>query len=278
LLYVVARATDPRHLAPFTDLSEFHKTLARYAAARPLIAMDALVARYAVACSGLPALGVESTISDVRRLRRAGGVPLAQIAADTAIPISLLRELEWGVYTHWNLEHARGALELYAERAGLDPDAVARVIEHEQTVGLPAEEHLLEPAALPEFDAASSDRRTLPFALAALMVGTVLLAAPGDRSPRTGTVRAAVRESVPPEHSTLALPAADQPMRPGGSEPHIAPAVNALPRRSRQMSAVSRPKAPVRSANAHPLLKLARVIAGDGRYKVEPFPKLNAER
>ena len=137
LLYVVARATDPRHLVPFSDLGEFRRTLGRYASPRPKVAMDALVARYAVACSGLPPLGLQSTISDVRRLRRASGVPLAQIAADTMIPLSLLRELEWGVFTHWSLEHARGAIDLYAERAGLNGDAVARVIEREPALLLP---------------------------------------------------------------------------------------------------------------------------------------------
>lgn len=273
LLYVVARATDPRHLAPLTDLSEFYKTLARYAAVRRSIAMDALVARYAVACSGLPALSEESTISDVRRLRRAGGVPLAQIASDTGLPISLLRELEWGVLTHWNLDHARGALDLYAERAGLDADAVARVIEHEQvTVWTPVETAVARPRDVVPH---TTDRRALPFALAAMITAAVFLTAPGDRSPRAERPRTMIPETsaaAPQPRATLAVAASTGSGIPA-TEPRVTPAVNPLPRRSRQVSTVARRKTAAPSSAVHPLVRFARNIVGDGRYRVEPFPK-----
>jgi hypothetical protein len=270
LLYVLARASDPRHLAPFADLGEFHRTLSRYAAARPAVALDALVARFAVASSGLPPLGGRSTISDVRRLRRAGGVPLAQIALDTAIPISLLRELEWGVYTYWNIELARDAVELYAERAGLDSDAVVRVIEHEQALAVrePAPADLVANGTSEVL--APADRRVMPFALAGLLIGAVLLA-PGDRPAQVVRSATVAHDSAPAARPPVPVPTSAHPET-TGARPPIAPAINPLPRRSRATAVQRgrvRPEKP-----RHPLVRLARAIAGDGHYKVEPFPKV----
>jgi hypothetical protein len=294
LLYIVARATDPRHLAPFADLAEFHGTLSRYAASRPNVALDSLAARYAAACSGLPPLDARSTIADVRRLRRAGGVTLAQIAADTAIPISLLRELEWGVYTYWNLEHARGLLELYTERAGLDGDAVARVIEQEQALMV---HERVQPDRLPTRvspDAASLEPAILPYALAGLLMGAVFLAAPGERSVPPSSLHDPPAASLK-QVRTVTLPEAEA--RPASIvRPPLTSVAHARPRRNRTSStALSRPvfappnrraaarnldegdKAQSRPA-AHPLAKLARTIAGDGRFKVEPFPTVKDEK
>jgi hypothetical protein len=285
LLYVIARATDPRHLAPFSNLTEFHRTLARYAAARPTIAMDSLIARYAVACSGLPALGLESTISDVRRLRRAGGVPLAQVANDTAIPISLLRELEWGVFTNWNLEHTRGALELYAERAGLDADAVVSVIERELIVtGVTVDDRSQEADFTPPMTEAplTSEGRALPLALAALMMATVLFigqgdrSAPGARSPQVPTIRTFVRSAAITDHAPLTI---ETPRHPAGAgaEQQATAHLTPRPRRNRPSIEPVRRSLQPRREPTHPLLRLARTIAGDGRYKVEPFPKVKTQ-
>lgn len=302
LLYVVARATDPRHLAPFADLTDFRRALVRYAASRPNVALDSLAARFAVACSKLPPLGTDSTISDVRRLRRAGGVTLAQIAIDTAIPISLLRELEWGVYTYWSLEHARGALELYAERAGLDGEAVARIVEQEQALVI---SDRVQPNLLSGRTTAktlSVEHGVVPFALAALLTATVFLAAQADPPPRPTPARAAVSLAPKPDQP-LPVSAADRPAT-GGLEQQLTPTAPRRPRGnrtagtplterpataltgrpatalSREPSAAPGPRTPNESEArrpAHPLAKLARAIAGDGRYRVEPFPSIKNE-
>jgi hypothetical protein len=279
LLYVVARATDPRHLAPFDGLTEFRTALARHAARPRAQVVDALLAQFCVAGSDLPQLTSDSSISDVRRLRRASGVALAQIAQDTGIAVSLLRELEWGVYTNWTLQHSRAAVTLYAERAGLDAHRVAEVIEREQAAALvPGEELVAGAASHP------APSRNVPFALAMLLMAALMLAAPGDRAPEPIATKA-IAGTLALVPASLAAQGAAHPdtIDPG---PQVRPATSPLPRRPRRVAARSRDVVALSRDVAarsrgrtttpdarHPLVRLARAIAGDGRYIVEPFPK-----
>ena len=269
LLYLVARATDPRHLAPFASLNEFLAVLTRYAADRRQTAIDALLARYHVARSGLPPLTEESSISDVRRLRRASGVALNQIARDTGIPVSLLRELEWGVYTNWDVAHASTTVASYAERAGLDPEAVVQVVVREQA-------HLpLSEATERKAISARSLDTLAPFALAAALVAISIAATPSDRVARPhGASRVAERtttqvlETHPAVKETITGQSANapRPIRAQAPTPRSA-------RRSRAASSIGRARTSHPSNPPHPLLRLARALAGDGRYRVEPFPQ-----
>jgi cytoskeletal protein RodZ len=69
------------------------------------------------------------TISDIRRARRATGLALAEIAMRSRIPISLLRELEWGYFRNWPAGHyARTQLVRYARAAELDEQRVVRTV------------------------------------------------------------------------------------------------------------------------------------------------------
>lgn len=201
LVYVVSRATDPGHLAPIGSVREFAAAVTRHAPARPLGAIDALIARHLADACGAASLGRDSTIADVRRRRRAGGTPLRTIAEDTHIPVSLLRELEWGVYDNWTLPHAASSVAAYAERAGLDPGNVLAVIGRDQQ----QPETLLPVRVGPTSLAARADRvelrhHALPFALAALLVGVLAVAAPSDHAAPTATVNA----------ETIVRPAADR--------------------------------------------------------------------
>jgi cytoskeletal protein RodZ len=69
------------------------------------------------------------TSHGARANRRARGASLAAIGADTGIPVSLLRELEWGLFDNWwSSTGAEKPLRAYADAAGLDPDAVSALV------------------------------------------------------------------------------------------------------------------------------------------------------
>jgi hypothetical protein len=75
------------------------------------------------------------TISDIRRARRASGVSLARLAARTGIPMSRLRELEWGYFEQWpGGPEAESWLRLYAREAGIDPGQLLEVVMPELAV------------------------------------------------------------------------------------------------------------------------------------------------
>ena len=69
------------------------------------------------------------TISDIRRARRATGVPLVKVAERSRIPLGLLRQLEWGYFFNW----PRGPLRAepartLRPRAGLDEELVLSTV------------------------------------------------------------------------------------------------------------------------------------------------------
>ena len=69
------------------------------------------------------------TISDIRRARRATGVPLAKVAERSRIPVDLLRQLEWGYFFNWPRgRYGRTQLVRYARAAGLDEELVLSTV------------------------------------------------------------------------------------------------------------------------------------------------------
>ncbi|HSL21634.1 MAG TPA: hypothetical protein VK886_08865 [Vicinamibacterales bacterium] len=279
LLYILARATEQRHLAPLGSLADFRSAVARHAPEEPALAVDGLLSQYLMTAAGVPPLDERSTISDVRRRRRAGGVALDTIARDTGIPISLLRELEWGVYSNWSLTHARPSLDAYAERAGLDPIAVAAIVIREQAA---------EQAAVARRDAAlaaadgTAATRMIPFAMAGLLLLMAALAPPSaHREPDAGTATAAGQDAGAPAPAAPRPPAAPRKPIPAADTRIDAPAAtpasstrSANPgRRSRQTATSARVRSAPQEKPANPIVRLARTIAGDGKHKVEPFPR-----
>jgi hypothetical protein len=298
LVYVISRATDPRHLAPIGSIREFATAVARHAPRRPMGAIDALIARHLASARAVPALDGDSTIADVRRRRRAGGTSLTTIAEDTHIPVSLLRELEWGVYDNWRLPQAAAVVAAYAERAGLDPGDVIAIIarEQRQTALVPVRGVPL--ALVARVKELEGSHRALPFALAAALFAALALATPSERSaPQTAAVRAdvrltpvsagpPVREQAPADRKLVPLsPANDQRNTHGPVLRTPSRKLTRAPRRaapppSDAISATRANVAPdVESADQadsgprRALVRLANAIAGDGRHRVEPFPR-----
>jgi Tol biopolymer transport system component len=69
------------------------------------------------------------TISDIRRARRATGLPLVEISTRSQIPVALLRQLEWGYLSNWPLGlNGRTQLIDYARAAGLDEQIVIATV------------------------------------------------------------------------------------------------------------------------------------------------------
>jgi Tol biopolymer transport system component len=80
--------------------------------------------------TALARIGPETlTISDIRRARRATGLPLAEVSSRSRIPVSLLRQLEWGYLTNWPIGlYGRTQLVRYARAAGLDEQIVIATV------------------------------------------------------------------------------------------------------------------------------------------------------
>jgi hypothetical protein len=279
LLYVVSRSTDLRHLAPLTRMDEFATAVLRHAPDAPFQAVDALMATFVASTAGMARLDEHASIADVRRWRRAGGVSLQTIAADTGIPASLLRELEWGVYANWAVPHADGSISAYAERAGLDAAAVIRIVGREQSEvsGLPVPLAGTPPALDQRY-------RVLPYACAATLVMLLGLLAPGDGAERIAVAAPQeftvlephfVPAMIPLDAVPTAAPSIDDPgdSSPAGgtSSRSVRPAQSATPTPSRPSA--SRSTARPESTATNPLARVTRAIVGDGKHQVEPFPR-----
>ena len=142
LRIAVARALGTLDLPPYPSLDAFVSALGRFSSRDS----DAVIRSLAAALPGDVARGeteghqsdgrestaVERpalTISDVRRARRSTGLTLADISERSRIPVSLLRELEWGYFVNWPAGHyGRTQLTRYARAAGLDDDVVMRAV------------------------------------------------------------------------------------------------------------------------------------------------------
>jgi cytoskeletal protein RodZ len=306
LVYLVSRATDANHLAPIESLHDLAAAISRHCPARPAAAIDAAIARWAADVCGAPSLGPDSTIADVRRRRREGGTSLKTIAGDTDIPVSLLRELEWGVYDNWPIPLAAGSIAAYAARAGLDPETVLSIVDREQETLQPRR------AALPVVSSSSMmiligrapagvPQQAMPFALAALLALVVALAAPSDSRTAVPAPGAALSSDAVLEEAPVV-----EPIATGNQEPEEAAGaatrdentqpMKHQPRRP-ERNPSTRPAASQRAASATASLarnsdrergrpaagsgafvRLAHALTGDGRHKVAPFPRPAGEQ
>lgn len=130
LKLVLARAQGTLDLPPYPSLESFASAIDRFAAPDASGVVASLYARHAAAATRVrlqPAAAL--TISDVRRARRATGLTLTEISIRSRIPVSLLRELEWGYFVNWPSGHyGRTQLVRYARAAGLDDEVVVEAV------------------------------------------------------------------------------------------------------------------------------------------------------
>ena len=142
---VIARAIQEP--SEFTTLQELAEALGPFAAQDPSAAIKELTTRWteAARAMGLQAAGptddrtepdsdeddddVGSTgslsVSDVRRARRDTGLSLEEVSKRSRIPVSMLRQLEWGYLRNWpHGLYGRTQLVRYARAAGLDRQLV----------------------------------------------------------------------------------------------------------------------------------------------------------
>ena len=137
---IVARALGTLDLPAYRTLDGLAEALNRFTAGDASTVVRGLVDtwRAAVDIAAMDAAppvasadpdSLELTISDVRRARRATGLRLTDIAERSRIPVSLLRELEWGYFANWPGGHyGRTQLVRYARAAGLDEEVVTRAV------------------------------------------------------------------------------------------------------------------------------------------------------
>ncbi len=158
LKLVVARALGTLDLPPYGSLEAFVESLDRFAATDPAAAIAGLVVSFTEATAvrspqedvqAVPVVAAQVqpfvaaraseprphqprealTISDIRRARRATGVPLVKVAERSRIPLGLLRQLEWGYFFNWPKgRYGRSQLVRYARAAGLDEELVLSTV------------------------------------------------------------------------------------------------------------------------------------------------------
>ena len=157
LKLVVARGLGVIDLPPFMSLDSFADELNRFGSSDPVETLAKLATAWAdrvptreepepapvaeaVAPSALAPVepfvtprGLDAssdlTVSDIRRARRATGLPLKEVAVRSHIPVGLLRQLEWGYLQNWPAGHyGRTQLVRYARAAGLDDQVVVSTI------------------------------------------------------------------------------------------------------------------------------------------------------
>ena len=137
LRLIVARALGTMDLPPYPSLDSFADALSRFAARDPEECFRQIVANRpdapddgtAAAEVVTPARDLTITVSDIRRARRATGMPLSEISRRSSVPTNLLRDLEWGYFENWPTSHVgRRLIISYARAAGLDEQLVTRTV------------------------------------------------------------------------------------------------------------------------------------------------------
>ena len=144
LRLVLARALGTLDLPPYESLDDFAQALGRFAAGDSRACISDLYAAYSAArvvesdepaeapqlmASGGTLPTTELTISDVRRARRATRLTLNDISRRTRIPVTLLREFEWGYFANWPSGfYGRTQIVRYARAAGLDERVVVDTV------------------------------------------------------------------------------------------------------------------------------------------------------
>jgi len=135
----------------FSTVERFGEALKPFAAHDAKAAIAQVVARWAAAVGindGWDPVSDEcdTSVSDIRRARRETGLSLDEVSRKSRIPVSLLRQLEWGYLRNWPKGmYGRTQLARYARAAGLERqivlDAIWPLIENDR-VSAPA----LQPA------------------------------------------------------------------------------------------------------------------------------------
>jgi hypothetical protein len=154
LKLVVSRALGQLDLPPFESLEAFALALSRFGATDTQATITNLVITWSECQPRTPAPAAPTsvtalqpqvepfapvrtadlpqgalTISDIRRARRKTGLSLTQVAERSRIPVSLLRQLEWGYLFNWPGGHyGRTQLVRYARAAALDEQVVVSTI------------------------------------------------------------------------------------------------------------------------------------------------------
>jgi hypothetical protein len=130
LRLIIGRALGTLDLPPYPALASLAEALSRFAAIDPVECFHRIVSSRPAAAdvpagpdTAEPDLTI--TVSDIRRARRATGVPLSEISRRCQVPPHLLRELEWGYLVNWPTSHVgRRLIAAYARAAGLDEQLV----------------------------------------------------------------------------------------------------------------------------------------------------------
>jgi Helix-turn-helix domain len=130
LRLIIGRALGTLDLPPYASLASFADALSRFVAIDPSDCFRRIVANRPEACvaesavePAIPDLTI--TVSDIRRARRATGIPLAEISRRCDVPAPLLRQLEWGYLENWPRSLVgRRLIGGYARAAGLDEQLV----------------------------------------------------------------------------------------------------------------------------------------------------------
>ena len=128
----------------YGTLEAFAAALAPFAAHDPQAAIQELTARWAgtAQSSDSAAIDLEEenqgptddpgrvmSVSEMRRARRDTGLSLDEVSKRSRIPVSLLRQLEWGYLRNWPQGlYGRTQLVRYARAAGLDRQRVLDAI------------------------------------------------------------------------------------------------------------------------------------------------------
>jgi hypothetical protein len=123
----------------FATLNDFAAALAPFGAQDSAAAIRELTARLSDAAQAVAveqpvpegdAADVgEMTVSDIRRARRDTGLSLSEISKRSRIPVSMLRQLEWGYLRNWPAGlYGRTQLARYARAAGLNKQVVLDAI------------------------------------------------------------------------------------------------------------------------------------------------------
>jgi len=186
LKLVIARALGTLDLPAFPSLDSFADALGRFAATDPAAAITNIFTSWSDLVGALPRQAVEVeveplpaaqvqpfvssrtqdvqahlsheplTVSDIRRARRATGLPLAAVSERSHIPIGMLRQLEWGYFINWPTgNYGRTQLVRYARAAGLDEQLVVGTL-------LPMIDVTERPAVVPARPAASTSMIVAP--------------------------------------------------------------------------------------------------------------------
>jgi len=134
LRLIIGRALGTLDLPPYPSLDSLAEALSRFAAIDPVECFQHIVSSRPGAAEvpslpDAPEPALTITVSDIRRARRAAGVPLAEISRRCDVPPHLLRQLEWGYLLNWPTSHVgRRLIAAYARAAGLDEQLVIGVV------------------------------------------------------------------------------------------------------------------------------------------------------